>query len=266
MLKRTRVFLLAIILLCGIALSPAASVGTITLAWDASPDLSVVGYTLYYGIVISIVPSSSSITGNNSVITSIVTSPTNVVITVTTTTPNGTSILAITTDRLNATTVGNATITTLGNLLAGTNYFFFVTAYNAQLLESEPSNIITDTPLPANTAPSLSPIFSRTIAISTQLIFYAAAADPDTEQTLAYSLDLGAPAGASINPVTGQFTWTPAPNQGGMTYSITIRVTDNGTPALSNTAIFSVTVTAPAGTVTPPAGPSNFHIFLPASP
>jgi hypothetical protein len=48
-------------------------------------------------------------------------------------------------------------------------------------------------------------------------------------QSLTYSLGAGAPAGASIEPVTGQFTWTPTEGQAPGVHPVTIIVTDNGT-------------------------------------
>src|SRR5205085_2495300 len=50
------------------------------------------------------------------------------------------------------------------------------------------------------------------------------------------------PSGMSINPATGQITWTPAENQGPSTNVITVVVTDNGTPGMSATNTFTVTV------------------------
>ena len=47
------------------------------------------------------------------------------------------------------------------------------------------------------------------------------------QNTLAYSLDAGAPAGASIERRTGKFTWTPTLAQAGL-WNITVRVTDQG--------------------------------------
>ena len=72
------------------------------------------------------------------------------------------------------------------------------------------------------------------------------ASDPDIPlQTLAFSLDPGAPDGASINPSTGGFTWTPTESQGPGIYPITVRVTDDGVPPLSNQETVILTVIEP---------------------
>ncbi len=60
---------------------------------------------------------------------------------------------------------------------------------------------------------------------------------------LTYSLDPGAPPGAGINPYTGLFTWTPTEAQGPGVYDVTIRVTDSGSPALSDFETISIVVT-----------------------
>jgi len=51
------------------------------------------------------------------------------------------------------------------------------------------------------------------------------------------------PAGVNLNPNTGVLTWSPTEQQGPSTNVITVRVTDNGTPALSDTKSFTVVVT-----------------------
>lgn len=62
-----------------------------------------------------------------------------------------------------------------------------------------------------------------------------------TPRVLTYSLS-NAPAGATINPSTGWFTWTPSETQGPGLYSITVRVTDNNLPPASDAKTFHVTV------------------------
>lgn len=61
--------------------------------------------------------------------------------------------------------------------------------------------------------------------------FDADASDSDLpQQSLTFSL-LGAPSGASIDPQSGVFNWTPSDAQGGSSYSFTVSVTDGLTSA-----------------------------------
>ncbi|MFD1143522.1 putative Ig domain-containing protein [Larkinella insperata] len=97
---------------------------------------------------------------------------------------------------------------------------------------------VTKDPLP-NTAPVLTAPGSKTVLLGQALSFTAQATDSDVPaQILTYSLT--GPTGASINASTGAFSWTPTTTG---TFSLTIRVTDNGLPALSAQQAFSVTVT-----------------------
>src|SRR5439155_20486011 len=63
----------------------------------------------------------------------------------------------------------------------------------------------------------------------------------------ASTLDAGAPAGATINATTGVFTWTPP--DGPVTATVTVRVTDNGTPALSDFETLNIIVSNAAPVV-----------------
>src|SRR5262245_44046400 len=94
-----------------------------------------------------------------------------------------------------------------------------------------------------NNAPVLAVIANRTVNEGSVLTVTASATDSDVPaNTLTYSLDLGAPAGASINSTSGLFSWTPSEAQGPGSYPITVRATDSGTPSLSDTKTFTVTV------------------------
>ncbi len=94
----------------------------------------------------------------------------------------------------------------------------------------------------SNSPPLLTLIGAKSVNETETLHFTATATDPDTAQTLTFTLDAGAPAGASINSESGVFSWTPTEAQGPGSYSITVRVTDNGTPAYSDYEILTVTV------------------------
>jgi hypothetical protein len=71
----------------------------------------------------------------------------------------------------------------------------------------------------------------------------ASVTDSDTPANgLTYSLDT-APAGATIDPTTGLFDWTPSEADGpGGPYAVTVRVTDDGAPNLADTQTFNITV------------------------
>jgi hypothetical protein len=102
----------------------------------------------------------------------------------------------------------------------------------------------------SNRPPTLAAITDQTIYALTMLTLTNSASDPDSGQILAFSLDPGAPLGAAIDPATGVFGWTPGDGQAG-TNTITVRVTDNGTPAFSDAKAFNVTVLPrPVGSIT----------------
>lgn len=84
-----------------------------------------------------------------------------------------------------------------------------------------------------NSAPTLAPIGNKTVSVGGTLTFNASGTDADLPaQILAYSLTGAVPAGATINPTTGVFNWTPTAAQAGHTYTFGVRVTDNGSGQL----------------------------------
>jgi hypothetical protein len=67
------------------------------------------------------------------------------------------------------------------------------------------------------------------VFLGSTLTFTAQATDIDLPaQTLTYSLAGAVPAGASINPTTGEFSWAPDGSQFGQPYLITVQVIDSG--------------------------------------
>lgn len=85
-----------------------------------------------------------------------------------------------------------------------------------------------------NNAPSLAPLISRTVFEGTPLSVTNTASDPDgLAQVLTFSVDAGAPEGVAIDPVSGVLSWLPTEEQGPGTYSITVRVEDDGDPVMS---------------------------------
>ena len=110
------------------------------------------------------------------------------------------------------------------------------------LADSETFTITINAPAP-NQAPNLLPIADRSVAEGTEVMFTALATDPDGNQ-LTFALDEEtAPPGATIDPMTGVFRWTPTEEQGGQPFQVRILVIDNGTPALADSETFTITVT-----------------------
>ena len=111
---------------------------------------------------------------------------------------------------------------------------------------------------PANTAPVLVPIPNQDVEEGSTLTFTASATDADAGQTVTYSL-VGAPAGASIDPNTGVFSWTPTDDDPTATpadaYTFTVRATDSADPAAYDEQEVTVTVSNVAPTITSVSGP-----------
>ncbi len=102
---------------------------------------------------------------------------------------------------------------------------------------------ITITVNDVNLPPVLAAIGAQSVDEGSPFTFTASATDPDLPaDNLFFSLDSGAPAGATINPTTGEFNWTPDESQGPAVYSVTVRVTDDGLPSLDDFETISITV------------------------
>jgi hypothetical protein len=116
-----------------------------------------------------------------------------------------------------------------------------------------------------NSPPRLSPLPAQSVAQGETWTVQLQATDPDVPANhLAFSLDPGAPDGAQVDPATGLMTWTPSFSQDPQDYSLTARVTDDGTPPLSATATFTVTVrSGPKPPVIAPISPQTINELAP---
>lgn len=97
---------------------------------------------------------------------------------------------------------------------------------------------------PENRAPSFSEesIGSATVGELTTFKRVLSAKDPDLGQGLFYTLVSG-PTGLTLDDLTHTLIWVPTEAQGPGSYPVSISVRDNGTPALSATNTFAITVT-----------------------
>ncbi len=92
-----------------------------------------------------------------------------------------------------------------------------------------------------NQTPVLAAIGNQSIVAGSLLTFTAAASDVDLPaNNLSFSLGSGAPVGATIDPSSGQFSWTPPAGTGN--HTVIIRVSDDGLP--SRTASVSVVLSS----------------------
>jgi gliding motility-associated-like protein len=126
------------------------------------------------------------------------------------------------------------------------------------LTASETINI---TVVEVNVAPVLNPIGDKNVDEQALLTFTATATDQDLPpQTLTFSLDGASTALGMTLTSDGVFNWTPTESQGGVTYPVTITVTDDGTNPDNLTAseTFNIVVAkANAAPVLDPIGDKN---------
>lgn len=143
----------------------------------------------------------------------------------------------------------NASFQIDGNELQTNAIFDFETdaSYNVMIRATGPNGLtyaeeFTITVNDINDAPVLAAIANATIPELMEFDFTATATDVDLPaQVLTFSL-VGAPTGAAITPA-GAFTWTPTEAQGPGVYTFTVKVCDNGTPALCDEQEVTLTVT-----------------------
>lgn len=94
-----------------------------------------------------------------------------------------------------------------------------------------------------NRPPLLVGIPDYKLHAGTALVFTNFATDPDVPtNALTFSLDAGAPAGATVGAADGQFLWAPGDADANTVKSISVRVTDDGQPPLSDVRTFLVTI------------------------
>ena len=91
-----------------------------------------------------------------------------------------------------------------------------------------------------NSSPILEPIGPKIVSEDVTLNFAASAIDPDNN-TITYSAT-NLPIGATLNPTTGEFTWTPGYTDAG-TYEVTFTATENTPEALFDSETITITVT-----------------------
>lgn len=105
------------------------------------------------------------------------------------------------------------------------------------------TNTVRITVREVNRAPVLLDVADAQVNEGQVLSFALSAVDADRPtQSLNFQLEGTVPAGMTVHPLTGVVRWVPGAAQGGRTYGVTARVTDNGVPPLSASTTFRVAV------------------------
>ncbi len=103
-------------------------------------------------------------------------------------------------------------------------YHLVYSVSDGTLSDSEAADITVND---VNGPPRFSAVGSQVVNEHQPLNLTLAATDPDTADTLTYAMtDLNPPAGASLDPATGQFSWTPSESQGPGGYDLHFTVND----------------------------------------
>jgi hypothetical protein len=156
----------------------------------------------------------------------------------------------------------------LALVAAGAYIGLAVCAHNNTALNSSVIDTVSASFLPANTAPVLAPIANRMANVGSNVVVAISATDTDAPpQTLAFSLAT-APAGASltqINNTNANISWRPAVTDANATNVFALKVADNGSPGLSATQSFTVTVNPLARPVVSFLAPNNIWVSLQVS-
>ena len=122
-------------------------------------------------------------------------------------------------------TLNNSTGAISGTPTASGTYTFVVRVTDANTITATRSYSIN---VSSNSPPAIVPIPNQTVNEGQTLSFAVSATDPDGD-TLTYSAS-NLPAGASFDPATRTFTWTPSYGQAGNYTNVEFTVTDSGTP------------------------------------
>lgn len=120
-----------------------------------------------------------------------------------------------------------ASVTVEMTVPSGSSTLTHTATVSAAEVDPKPAdNTASETTQVFNSPPALEPVGGPfTVNAGELLSFTVVASDPDGDD-LTFSLS-NAPAGASIDPLSGVFTWMPTDAQAGQTYSLDVMVTDD---------------------------------------
>jgi hypothetical protein len=113
-----------------------------------------------------------------------------------------------------------------------------------------------------NLAPVLTPIGNRTVQPGQTNSFIVKAVEANAGDKLTFAFAGAIPAGATLDPSTGLFTWA-VPANFNSAVTVTIIVQDSGSPVLSDFETFTITAAQGSGdTGSPTMSPSEAQSFV----
>ena len=116
-----------------------------------------------------------------------------------------------------------------------------------------------------NVAPVLGSLGNQTVNPGQTISFTATATDSDLPTNILTFTLVSPPAGAIINSISGLFNWRTTVAQSNTTNVVQVRVTDNGTPNLSDTKSFNVIVNPLSPVILTPVSYTNGQFKLQVS-
>lgn len=172
-------------------------------------------------------------------------------------------------------TAGSTYTNTIPNttLATGQTYYLRINALsNGSHVYTTAASTLPINHAPVITAPNSGNAYSANVPENTTAVAAVTSTDSDLGQTLSYSLSGTDASKFTIIPSTGVVTFTTAPDYeyptdsgGDNIYNFTVTVSDNGSPVLTDTQAFTITVTNvnEAPTITAPNSGNAYSANIP---
>jgi len=139
--------------------------------------------------------------------------------------------------------------------VCGVDTFTYSLVTPLQALAADGGNYEALVTITVNCPPVVSPIPAQDATVGTPLTFQVVASDADLPSGAALTFSLqNAPAGAAINPSTGEFTWTPTEDQSNQEFIFKVCARDGITTTCQDLSIKVATAVVP---------PDEYKLYLP---
>jgi cold shock CspA family protein len=128
------------------------------------------------------------------------------------------------------------------HIAANARIGFFLSNSSSDDSHMNVDNVVLTAAGSPNQPPMLAPIGDRTADEGDTVAFTASASDPDSGDSLSYSLAGSPPSGSAIHPTSGAFSWDTDEAEGPGSHSFVVVVSDDGEPVLSDSETITITI------------------------